>query len=186
MGVFPERNNGGNTNNSSEKMAMVFTYGTLKRGFSNHALMQELIATKDALFVGACRTAERLPLVCGPYRVPFLLNKPGAGERVCGELYAVSRKGLMRMDELEGTSRGHYERLPIKVVAEEEEAEVEAEAYFGHRSYAEEMWTRSGERGYAIYSEKEARGYVKRKDRPLNLTFLDHIRIFLTSPPQTV
>ncbi|WOL06992.1 hypothetical protein Cni_G15727 [Canna indica] len=173
---------------------LVFTYGTLKRGFSNHCLIQDLVRAGDAAFVGAARTSARLPLVCGPYRVPFLLNFPGAGERVLGELYAVSPRALARMDELEGTRRGHYERLPISVVllgesdgakgeeAREVEVEVEAEAYYAHQSYAGELWRRNGERGYKVYSEKEAMGYVKRKDRPQDITFLDQIRLFVASP----
>jgi gamma-glutamylaminecyclotransferase len=44
--------------------ALVFTYGTLKRGFSNHPLLQELASSGDASFVGAAVTAWRLPLVC--------------------------------------------------------------------------------------------------------------------------
>ncbi|KAG1354276.1 putative gamma-glutamylcyclotransferase [Cocos nucifera] len=176
---------------------LVFTYGTLKCGFSNHGLIQDMIRSGDAAFVGIARTAGHLPLVCGPYHVPFLLNLPGAGERVRGEVYAVSPRGIARMDDLEGTSRGHYERLPISVVLrrrlrsdgdEEEEDEVEveaeAEAYYAHRSYAMELWRRSGERGFEAYSEKEATGYVKRKDRPQDTTFLDQIRIFVGSPLQ--
>lgn len=110
------------------------------------------------------------------------------------------------MDELEGTTRGHYERLPISVFSDPAEndgdGEVEfgsivnggirgrdgssaltyaAEAYFAHRSYAVELWKKNEKRGFECYTEKEARGYVKRKDRPQNLTFLDHIRLFVTS-----
>ncbi|KAG6490066.1 putative gamma-glutamylcyclotransferase At3g02910 [Zingiber officinale] len=168
----------------------VFTYGTLKRGFSNHSLIQELVCAGDASFVGEARTTCRLPLVCGPYRVPFLLNFPGAGEHVAGELYAVSPRGIARMDELEGTRRGHYERLPISVALlghpVSPKVEVAAEAYYAHPSYAGELWRRSEERGYAGYSEKEAMGYVKRKDRPQDITFLEQIRLFVSSPsPQT-
>lgn len=165
--------------------AVIFTYGTLKRGFSNHGLMQEMIRSGDASFLGPARTCDYLPLVCGPYRVPFLLNLPGAGERVLGELYSVSPRAIARMDELEGTCRGHYERLPIKITilkeSDDEEVEIEAEAYYAHRSYAGELWRRSGERGFEVYSEKEATGYVKRKDRPQDITFLDQIRIFVAS-----
>ncbi|PQM39481.1 putative gamma-glutamylcyclotransferase [Prunus yedoensis var. nudiflora] len=158
----------------------VFTYGTLKRGFWNHSLMQELMRSGDAVFLGNYRSEEKYPLVCGPYRVPFLLNMPGLGQRVMGELYAVSSHGLARMDELEGTSRGHYERLPIKLEAEEEEAAA-ANAYFAHSSYAMELWIKNGKMGLSTYSDKEARGYVKRQDRPQHLTFLDHIHLFLSS-----
>ncbi|GER50516.1 AIG2-like (avirulence induced gene) family protein [Striga asiatica] len=163
--------------------ALIFTYGTLKQGFSNHPLLQDMMAAGDVSFVGACQTLHRLPLVCGPYRVPFLLNMPGRGQRVSGELYAVSAAALARMDELEGVSRGHYERLPIEVEMESGSGGGgnSVEAYFGHRSYAEALWRRSDEEGYNCYTEKVARGYVKRKDRPHHITFLDQIRLFLHS-----
>ncbi|KAK7263985.1 hypothetical protein RJT34_31586 [Clitoria ternatea] len=162
---------------------LIFTYGTLKKGFSNHPLLQDLIRSGDASFVGNYATAVEYPLVCGPYRVPFLLNLPGAGHRVHGELYSVSTRGLARMDELEGTSRAHYERLPIKLVpvdGNEKEGLTCAEAYYAHRNYAMEIWKKNGKRGFGCYSEKEAIGYVKRKDRPQHLTFLDHIRLFIS------
>ena len=174
------------------KTTLVFTYGTLKRGFSNHVLMQDLIRSGDASLKGVYQTLEKYPLVCGPYRVPFLLNKPGTGHRVTGELYAVSPRGLSRLDELEGITRGHYVRQPIRLAAAEKEGgDLEAEhatsscvveAYYAHKSYEEELWKRNGGRSFGAYTENEARGYVKRKDRPQHLTFLDHIRIFVSSP----
>lgn len=171
----------------AEKSTIIFTYGTLKRGFSNHVLLQDMIAAGDASFLGVYQTVDRLPLVCGPYRVPFLLNFPGSGERVWGELYAVSARGLIRMDELEGITRAHYERLPIKVQQQAQPDEdsvtmaAEAEAYYAHRNYAEALWKRNGEKGYSCYTEKEAKGYVKRKDRPQHLTFLEQIGLFISS-----
>ncbi|KAK8565044.1 hypothetical protein V6N13_020167 [Hibiscus sabdariffa] len=165
---------------------LIFTYGTLKRGFSNHVLLQDLMRTGDAVFKGTYQTVGKYPLVCGPYRVPFLLNMPGSGHRVTGELYAVSARGLARVDELEGTSKGHYERRPILLMGggngDEEEEEVAAEAYYAHKSFEKEMWMKNGGKGFRAYSEKEARGYVKRKDRPQNLSFLDHVNIFISSP----
>ncbi|XP_047971902.1 putative gamma-glutamylcyclotransferase At3g02910 [Salvia hispanica] len=169
---------------------LIFTYGTLKQGFSNHNLLQDLISSGDAAFAGSGRTALRLPLVCGPFRVPFLLDLPGRGHRVSGELYAVSAAALARMDDLEGISRGHYERRPIQIqIHTDDDADtaiVDAEAYYAHRSYAEAMWRRNGggggeEEAYNCYTEKAARGYVKRKDRPQHLTFLDQIRLFVSS-----
>ncbi|CAM0878247.1 unnamed protein product [Alopecurus aequalis] len=166
----------------SAKRTLVFTYGTLKRGFSNHALLQDLSLAGDATFAGAAATAAPLPLVCGPYRVPFLLNLPGSGQRVKGELYSVTARGLARLDELEGVSRGHYERLPVEVVLTEEREQVEgAVAYYAHRGYAAEMWARSGQRGQAEYSPAVAAGYVRRVDRPQGQTFLDQIRVFVSS-----
>ncbi|KAK7258163.1 hypothetical protein RIF29_32664 [Crotalaria pallida] len=194
----------GHNDEDSSSRALIFTYGTLKRGFSNHPLLQDLIRTGDASFVGTYRTALTYPLVTGPYRVPFLLNIPGSGHHVRGELYSVSTRGLDRMDELEGTTRAHYERLPIKLIpvatiddddddGKEEENDggggdvasrgiTCAEAYYAHGNYAGELWKKNEKRGLVCYGEKEARGYVKRKDRPQHLTFLDHIRSFISSP----
>ncbi|XP_002520075.2 putative gamma-glutamylcyclotransferase At3g02910 [Ricinus communis] len=170
---------------SPTETALIFTYGTLKKGFSNHGLMQDLMRTGDAVYKGIHRTVDKYPLVCGPYRVPFLLNLPGASgsHRVTGELYAVTQRGLSRLDELEGITRYHYERLPITVapVKEDGDAVVEVEAYFAHRSYEMEMWKRNGKRGFGVYGEIEAKGYVKRKDRPQNLTFLEQIHVFVSS-----
>ncbi|KAI8031200.1 putative gamma-glutamylcyclotransferase [Camellia lanceoleosa] len=172
-----------------KKHALIFTYGTLKKGFSNHGLLQEMMEAGEAKYLGVYRTVEKLPLVCGPYRVPFLLNFPGSGDRVLGELYSISAdRALVRMDDLEGTSRGHYERLPVKLVGDEDDDDGEvirwAEAYYAHRSYAEGMWerNRNKEEGYfSNYTGKQAEGYVYRKDRPQHLSFLDHIRLFLSS-----
>ena len=172
---------------------LIFTYGTLKRGFSNHKLLESLIQSNHASFVGTAATSSSLPLVCGPYRVPFLLNLSNSLSDeiypVLGELYSVSPLGLARLDELEGVSKGHYERLPlmIRVIKgerngdEEMEVEVEAQGYFGHRSYAMEMWKRNGERGLREYTKEVATGYVRRIDRPQGLTFLDHIKFFVES-----
>ncbi|KAG0546590.1 hypothetical protein BDA96_01G007700 [Sorghum bicolor] len=166
---------------------LVFTYGTLKRGFSNHRLLEELSASGDATLVGPAVTSARLPLVCGPYRVPFLLNLPvpavAAAHRVRGEAYAVTPRGLARLDELEGVATGHYERLPVQVEVEGEGGTrvVEAIAYFAHRSYAGDLWRRSGEEGVPEYTHGVAAGYVRRKDRPQGQTFLDQIRVFVSS-----
>ncbi|EXB29134.1 hypothetical protein L484_019657 [Morus notabilis] len=161
----------------------IFTYGTLKKGFSNHSLMEDLIATGDAVFLGNYRTSLNYPLVCGPYRVPFLLKLPGSGHhRVLGELYSVSAAALSRLDFLEGTSKGHYQRLPISVENPNNNGgKRAAEAYFAHSSFAMELWNKDGRKGFPSYSKEVATGYVPRKDRPHHLTFLDHIHSFLHS-----
>ncbi|KAA3468540.1 AIG2-like protein [Gossypium australe] len=159
---------------------LVFTYGTLKRGFSNHVLLQDLMRTGDAVFKGSYQTVEKYPLVCGPYRVPFLLNMPGSGHRVTGELYAVSSRGLARVDD--GNNKKKEEDQAVLTRAAAGGIACAAEAYYAHKSFEKEMWMKNGRKGFAIYSEKEAKGYVKRKDRPQDLSFLDHVRIFISSP----
>ncbi|KAM7525435.1 hypothetical protein LguiA_015337 [Lonicera macranthoides] len=167
--------------NAKTKRSLIFTYGTLKQGFPNYPLMQSLLTQNEAAFLGPHITDTPLPLVLGPHGVPFLLNLPsGSGRyhRVHGELYSVSDPGLQRLDELEGITLGHYERLPIRVLSADNATVVEAEAYYGHRSFAEEMWRRSGEEGFVVYTEDMGKGYVKKELRPKNRSLLDDIRFF--------
>ncbi|KAK7307307.1 hypothetical protein VNO77_40246 [Canavalia gladiata] len=149
-----------------ERPYLIFTYGTLKQGLPNHGLMEELMSKDDAVLLGTYFTDHAYPLVCGPLGIPYLINLPGSGHRVKGEVYAVSEEALVRLDELEGVSAGYYERLPM--VAEEEEGggKVTAEAYWGHRSFGEVLWKMKGEMGLTEYGEKEAREYVRKEDRP--------------------
>ncbi|KAL5834664.1 hypothetical protein ACOSQ4_014161 [Xanthoceras sorbifolium] len=140
---------------------MIFTYGTLKRGFSNHTLLEDLTRTGDAIFEGTYTTINKYPLVCGPYKVPFLLNIPGSGHPVSGELYALSSYGLSRVDDLEGTTRGHYQRLPVQLTpdkANNQDSMASAEAYFADTSYEQELWRKTQKMVFSSYSDKEARG----------------------------
>ncbi|XP_057801790.1 putative gamma-glutamylcyclotransferase At3g02910 isoform X2 [Salvia miltiorrhiza] len=130
---------------------LIFVYGTLKRGFYNHYLLEDLIRAGAAAYLGPCTTVEAYPLVCGPYGIPYLVNLPGSGQRIRGELYSVSSvHGLARLDELEGVDRGHYERLPVAVAAEG--GGQDAEAYFAHRDFGEKLWKRCGEVGLSEFN----------------------------------
>ncbi|KAD4178491.1 hypothetical protein R6Q59_022087 [Mikania micrantha] len=176
-------------NVDAPKQTLIFSYGTLKQGFSNHTLMQDLISLNDAVFLGNYITDLRLPLVRGPYGVPFLLNLPGTSRhRVRGELYSVSDSGLQRLDVLEGITLGHYERLPITVRPEvcdagdgEHRLVVAAEAYYAHRSFTEDMWRRSGQVGFESFSHEVAKGYVRRDLRPKDRSFREQITLFCSS-----
>ena len=88
----------------------------------------------------------------------------------------MSTRGLRRLDELEGTALGHYERLPIQT-----QAEAEAEAYYAHRSFGEELWEKNGREGLSEYTEREASGFVRKEDRPKDRSFVDEVRFFLSS-----
>ncbi|KAL8196341.1 hypothetical protein R6Q57_025341 [Mikania cordata] len=176
-------------NVDARKQTLIFSYGTLKQGFSNHTLMQDLISLNDAVFLGNYITDLRLPLVRGPYGVPFLLNLPGTSRhRVRGELYSVSDSGLQRLDVLEGITLGHYERLPITIRPEvcdagdgEHRLVVAAEAYYAHRSFTEDMWRRSGQVGFESFSHEVAKGYVRRDLRPKDRSFREQITLFCSS-----
>ncbi|CAK7356133.1 unnamed protein product [Dovyalis caffra] len=179
----------GNFSNET-KPTLVFVYGTLKKEFPNHHLLQELMSQKEAAYAGTCMTHQPHPLVIGPYGIPYMLHLPGSGGHpVNGELYSVSTQGFVRLDELEGTSVGHYERRPIQVImrekSESEEGDgvalVDAEAYFAHGSFGERMWVRCGRVGLGEYSlERHACDYVKKVNRAEGRSFLDEMELFLS------
>ncbi|KAK7837187.1 putative gamma-glutamylcyclotransferase At3g02910 [Quercus suber] len=133
--------------------------------------MQSLIDQNDAVFLGTHVTLHSYPLVCRPNCIPYLINLFGSGHRVKGEFYSVSTRGLGRLDELEGTALGHYEWLPIQT-----QVEAEAEAYYAHRSFREELWEKNGREGLSEYTEREASGFVRREDRLKDRSFVDEDR----------
>jgi len=105
---------------------LVFVYGTLKRGFPNHDLLRRARAAGEA------RTRERFPLaVVGSWFVPALLDRPGEGHCVRGELYAVDPPTLAALDELEGVGEPDgYDRRRIEVEREPDGETLTAEVYF--------------------------------------------------------
>ncbi|KAL6846670.1 hypothetical protein ACP4OV_024118 [Aristida adscensionis] len=167
---------------------MVFVYGTLKRGFPNHPLL----AASACPFAGAATTAAPASLVIGPYSVPFLLPTPssssGSGRVVAGELYAASPAALVKLDALEGTHIGVYERRPLAVVAEGSGEAVEAQAYFAHPSYAEALWRRCGGEAAEIgeYTMDHAARYVPPSGRaPGASGLIDAIHSLLDAAPES-
>ncbi|KAK9716206.1 hypothetical protein RND81_06G218300 [Saponaria officinalis] len=166
------------TTNDAE--TLIFVYGTLKRSFPNHHLLETFLATDDAKFLGVYKTVDPYPMVRGPLGVPFLINLPGSGLRVKGELYSVSGRALARLDELEGIGRGHYERLPAVVTAEDGGGEVsEVEAYYADRGFAEELWEKSGRNAVAEYLPSDAEKYVGVEARDVEFSLGDYIRVYL-------
>ena len=94
----------------------VFVYGTLKRGFYNHRLLE----SSSASFVAEASTRRPMRLVLGEYGVPYLMKDEDASKdapttRVPGELWVVDDEGLDALDVLEGVSVGMYERVTLEV-----------------------------------------------------------------------
>lgn len=78
-------------------MALVFVYGTLKRGFP---LFEK--GPADATYLGDCRTVEPYPLyIAQEFYGPVMLDRPGEGLHVYGELFDVPDDGLPLLDQLE-------------------------------------------------------------------------------------
>lgn len=89
-------------------MPRVFVFGTLKKGFPLHDR-----GLSGARYLGSYRMVERFPvLVAGPWFAPMMLDRPGVGLNVKGELYAVDDARLAVLDALESIGRpGNFRRL---------------------------------------------------------------------------
>ena len=96
---------------------LVFVYGTLKRGFFNHHILASSNYNEGAVsFASLARTVECFPLFLDYYRIPYLVDRPGVGGRISGELWQVDDPTLAALDELEGVAKGRYSRMKIDVV----------------------------------------------------------------------
>ena len=88
---------------------LLFVYGTLKRGCSNHHFLtgQE--------FVGEARTAPgfRLFALRGH---PGLVARDEDQEGVAGEVWSVDQPALVRLDALEGLAEGMYRREVVPLL----------------------------------------------------------------------
>ena len=92
-------------------MIRVFVYGTLKAGFPNHHHNQGAL-------LELATTTESYPLyLVGPRRSPWLLDRPGQGFPVSGEVYAVDEPVLAQMDHLERVAEPDgYRRHSVSAV----------------------------------------------------------------------
>ncbi|CAH1116114.1 unnamed protein product [Phaedon cochleariae] len=80
---------------------VVFVYGTLKKGEPNHSRFSK-ITGGSYKFLADAKTKEKYPLIITTkYNIPFLLESPGNGTHVKGELYEVDDKVLTDLDVLE-------------------------------------------------------------------------------------
>ncbi|XP_034404268.1 gamma-glutamylaminecyclotransferase-like [Cyclopterus lumpus] len=108
-------------------MARVFVYGTLKKGQPNYHRMFEG-ANGKAAFLASARTAQRYPLViAGEHNIPFLLNLPGQGHRVHGEIYEVDDKMLRFLDDFEQVP-DLYQRTRVTLEVKEWAGQAAGEA----------------------------------------------------------
>jgi len=95
-------------------MTLVFVYGTLKRGFPLHEL-----GLSNGLYLGPARTVLSYPLlVARDFYGPMMLDRPGSGLQVTGELFEVGEDQLPTLDRLEdvgspGSFRSELEVEPV-------------------------------------------------------------------------
>jgi gamma-glutamylaminecyclotransferase len=106
---------------SSEKL--VFVYGTLKRGGTNHRYLA------GQTFVGEARTVAGFQLYqLSGYPGMVAENSPQA-EGVTGEVWSIDAATLRRLDQLEGLAEGLYRREPIPLLPPFDERVVETYLY---------------------------------------------------------
>lgn len=112
---------------------MIFVYGTLKEGFRNHPINDGVRVVSES--GSAFETVERFPLyLVGPRRLPWLVDRPGEGHHVVGELYEVDPAALAKLDELEQIGRpGWYVRRDLLIRPQGATAyeTTVAQVYFG-------------------------------------------------------
>jgi gamma-glutamylaminecyclotransferase len=103
-------------------MPLLFLYGTLKRGGSNH---RHLAGQR---FVGPARTRAvfRLHLLDG---YPGMVAAGSGGRSIEGEIWEVDPGCLARLDALEGTAEGLYARAPVPLLPPHDALEVETYLY---------------------------------------------------------
>lgn len=100
-------------------LTQVFVFGTLKQGFPNFA------TNTGRRVPGDFRTVQRYPFyLMGERHMPWLVDLPGQGHAVRGQVFEVDAEGLARMDALErvGEPDG-YVRVTIAVRREAEGAD---------------------------------------------------------------
>eukprot|EP00931_Biecheleriopsis_adriatica_P121198 TRINITY_DN96292_c0_g1_i1.p1 TRINITY_DN96292_c0_g1~~TRINITY_DN96292_c0_g1_i1.p1 ORF type:complete len:322 (-),score=53.29 TRINITY_DN96292_c0_g1_i1:292-1257(-) len=114
----------------------VFVYGTLKRGFTNY-LRYLGVAERHgkALFVGGAETREAFPMVIRPKHIPppsagpVLMDRPGVGHRIQGEVFQLDDNTLEALDILEGVRNGFYYKRKVDVRLESD-GERSCDVYF--------------------------------------------------------
>ena len=114
----------------SDHLIPVFVYGTLKRGYPNYD--ESLLG---AYFREIASSREAFPLVvANRFYSPVLIDEPGAGFPVSGELYCVTETVLARLDEMESVGKpGGYHRELIDIELQDGRL-MPAHAYLKHRS----------------------------------------------------
>lgn len=97
--------------------AYVFVFGTLKEGFPNFT------TNTGQRVLGRFVTEERYPFyLVGERHSPWLMNAPGQGEQVVGQVFAVDAATLERMDILERIHQPDgYQRVCISVVPQSDD-----------------------------------------------------------------
>eukprot|EP00003_Mantamonas_plastica_P025479 TRINITY_DN5002_c0_g2_i1.p1 TRINITY_DN5002_c0_g2~~TRINITY_DN5002_c0_g2_i1.p1 ORF type:complete len:161 (+),score=54.19 TRINITY_DN5002_c0_g2_i1:1-483(+) len=105
----------------NDESILMFTYGTLRKGFHNHHYLE------GAEYIGAATTAEQYSMYTnhadesrGSKGIPFVNPEE---KKICirGDVYCISEKMLKRIDGLEGHPNWYWrEEIPVLMDGGEE------------------------------------------------------------------
>lgn len=91
----------------------IFVYGTLKMGGHNHQILN------GSRFIGDGKTIENWAMIGDSMPFPYLLEEDKKdGTHIVGEIYAVNKACLNRLDVLEGYP-SHYKRKFVNIKADD-------------------------------------------------------------------
>lgn len=124
----------------TDPAVVLFIYGTLKRGCSNHALLA------DQKFIGPAATVPgyRLFLVAD---YPGMVRDRTATRGVQGELWSVDRTKLAELDAFEGLPEKLYRRDQVMLLSPHEKHRAQTYLYLrnvrGRRPFVDGNWPTS-------------------------------------------
>ena len=120
----------------------VFVYGTLKSNQPNNYVLQNGGAYlenspqkkefKPAKLISKAETIQKYPLViASKYNIPYLLDKPGVGYQIKGEVYEIDDLLLAILDDFEGHPDYYLRREEsVKLQLDAEKEQVQCWTYF--------------------------------------------------------
>jgi gamma-glutamylaminecyclotransferase len=138
-------------------MTIVFVFGTLKQGFPNAA------TNRGERLAGEFETLQAYPLhLVGERHSPWLIDAPGEGVPVRGQLFRVDDAVLADMDKLERISEPDgYRRATLVVRDVVSGTAIEVQAYLKPQAQWQPELSRLGP--LAEYTLQHAALYRKRE-----------------------
>ena len=119
----------------------VFVYGTLKQNQPNHYMLEtggpdlaDFQSTSEqflpAKHICQAQTKEKYPLViASKFNIPYLLDKPGTGHQIQGEIYQVNDLLLKILDDFEGHPNYYLRRQESVMHSMQEQQLVEEKCW---------------------------------------------------------
>lgn len=76
---------------------IIFVYGTLKRGFPLHLVLEE------SKFLGMATSVYKYPMIANKFGTyPFLIDLKGEGNYIKGEIFEITNEVFSELDKIEG------------------------------------------------------------------------------------